>query len=112
MAIVLVTRSLKREINKRFKKEAVIIFELFRSLKTNPKKGKLLSQVNKVAVKELKYKKFRFFFLVDAFAIKFLSMEDLEDIVIKFVRMGDKKNQQDVIDEIKRILRKMGEEGF
>lgn len=82
------------------------------SLQQQPKKGKLLSQVGKVAVKELKYKKFRFFFLVDAYAIKFLTLEDLEDIIIKFVRMGDKKDQQEIIDDIKRILRKIGEEEF
>jgi hypothetical protein len=112
MAIVVVTRDLKREINKRFKKEAIIVFQLFKTLKTNPKKGKLLSQLNNVAVKELKYKKFRFFFLVDAYAIKFLSREDLENILIKFVRMSEKKDQQQVINDIKRILRTFGEEGF
>ena len=112
MAVVYITRTLKREIEKRFKKEAVTIFGLFGTLRTNPKKGKLLSQVDRVAIKELKYKKFRFYFVVDAFAIKFLRMEELKEIIIKFVRMGDKKDQQAVIDDIKRILKRFGEEGF
>lgn len=31
---------------------------------------------------------------------------------MKFVRMSEKKDQQKVIEEIKRILRSIGEEGF
>ena len=37
---------------------------------------------------------------------------EIKDIVIKFVRMSQKKDQQKVIDEIKNILRQIGEEGF
>ena len=41
-----------------------------------------------------------------------LQIEELKDLMIKFVRMSDKKTQQKVIDEIKEILRKFGEQGF
>ena len=41
-----------------------------------------------------------------------LKREELSDLMIKFVRMSDKKNQQKVIEEIKDVLRKIGEEGF
>ena len=41
-----------------------------------------------------------------------LRKEDLEGLLIKFVRMSDKKSQQKVIDEIKIILRNLGDVGF
>jgi len=104
------TSAFERAVNKRCKHEAVKVFELL--LRDHPKKGKLLSQVAGVAIKELKYKKFRFYFVVDAHAVKFLRAEELQDLIIKFVRMSDKKEQQRVIDEIKRVLRQLGEEGF
>ena len=44
--------------------------------------------------------------------MKFFDKETLSDLLIKFVRMSDKKSQQKAIDEIKVILRKLGEEGF
>ena len=36
----------------------------------------------------------------------------LTDLLIRFVRMSDKKDQQKTIDEIRNILRKIGEKGF
>ncbi len=106
------TRAFERAVNKRCKHEAVKVFEHLLTLRDHPKKGKLLAQVAGVAIKELKYKKFRFYFVVDAHAVKFLRAEELQDLIIKFVRMSDKKEQQRVIDEIKRVLRLLGEEGF
>ena len=41
-----------------------------------------------------------------------MEINDLKDLLIKFVRMSDKKTQQKTIDEIKAILRTFGEEGF
>ena len=43
---------------------------------------------------------------------KVFSKEELIDLLIRFVRMSDKKSQQKVIDEIKIFLKKFGEEGF
>ena len=43
---------------------------------------------------------------------KLLSKTELDNILIKFVRMSKKKNQQKVIDEIKVILRLHNEETF
>jgi hypothetical protein len=41
-----------------------------------------------------------------------LKKEELTDLIIRFVRMSDKKSQNKVIDEIIIILRKFGETGF
>ncbi len=83
-----------------------------RKLKKNPKNGKEIGVVGRILIKEIMYKNFRFYFANDGYKIKFLKQEELKDLVIKFVRMSDKKNQKKVIDEIKDVLRNIGQEGF
>ena len=112
MAIILITKNLEEEINKKFKKESIKIFEHIYSLKENPKKGKEIGVVGGILIKELKHKNHRFYFLVDGYKIKILSIKELSNCVLKFVRMSDKNTQQKVINEIKDILRKIGEEHF
>jgi len=112
MVKVIITSKLEERINKVFKKESVEIFSLMLSLEDNPKKGKEISSIGGVLIKELKYKKFRFYFIIDGYKVKYLSSEELKNIIIKFVRMSEKNDQQKVIDEIKYILRSLGEEGF
>lgn len=112
MVEVRVTKRLQEEINKKFKGEAVKIFELIYSLEESPTKGKVITQVGGILIKELKYGSFRFYFITDGYKIKLLEQGEISDILIKFVRMSDKNNQQKVIDEIKKILRTFGGEGF
>ena len=112
MARVIISESLKNEVMKRFKDESKIIFRFMYSLSENPKKGKPIGQVGGILIKELRYKPFRFYFITDGFKLKILNIEELSDLLIKFVRMSDKKDQQKVINEIKDILRKVGKEGF
>ena len=112
MAKVQIVRSLFEEIEKKFKGEAHNIIDLLETLEDNPNKGKVLGSVAGIVIKELRYQNFRFYFIVDGFKLKIFNREELEDLLIKFVRMSDKKSQQKVIDEIKEILRKFGEEGF
>ncbi|MEK6842503.1 MAG: hypothetical protein AABX84_01705 [Nanoarchaeota archaeon] len=112
MAKVEITDSLLNEMEKKFKSESHNIVDLMESLEENPKKGKPLGQVGGIVIKELKYKNFRFYFITDGFKVKFLQIQELKDLLIKFVRMSDKKSQQKTIDEIKDILRKFGEGGF
>lgn len=112
MAKVIIMKSLEEEINKKFKGESVDIFELMYSLEQSPHKGKPLANVGGVVIKELKYKSFRFYFITDGFKIKCLYEKELADLLIKFVRMSDKKDQQKTIEEIKSVLRKIGENGF
>ena len=82
------------------------------SLESNPKKGKVVGNVGGILIKELKYENFRFYFLVDNYKIKFLSEEELDNLLIRFVRMSNKKSQQNTIEEIKDVLRKKGSKGF
>lgn len=103
-------KKLEEEIHKKFKKESIEIFNLMNSLKDSPYKGKIVGQVRGILIKEIKYKSFRFYFITDGFKIKLLGINELNDLLIKFVRMSDKKTQQKVIDEIKEILRKFGAE--
>ena len=112
MAKIIITKELEKEINKKFKKESVAIFESMYSLKENPKKGRVVGQVGKIIIKELKYKSFKFYFITDGFKLKILNINELQDLLIKFVRISDKKSQQKVINEIKHILRSLEEEGF
>ena len=112
MAKVIVTKKLEAEINKLFKKDSIEIFELIYSLEENPHKGKPVGNVGGIVIKELRYNSYRFYFITDGFKIKMFQTEELSDLLIKFVRMSDKKSQQKTIDEIKAILRKFGDEGF
>jgi len=112
MAKVVITETLEKEINKTFKKESIKIFELLYSLQDNPKKGENLTSVGDILLKEIRYKNYRFYFITDGFKLKFLKLDELSDLLIKFIRMSDKDNQQKVIDDIKRILKTLGNKGF
>lgn len=112
MAKVKIAETLKDEIIKKFKEESKIIFRQMLSLEENPHKGKELGNVGGVVIKELKYKNLRFYFITDGYKLKVMSESDLIDLLIRFVRMSDKKEQQKTINEIKKILSVFGPEGF
>ncbi len=113
MVKVELVRSLVLEIKKRFSRyEANKIIDLIYTLENNPHKGKRLGTVGGIVIKELKYKKFRLYFLVDGYKLKFFSEEELIDILIMFVRMSDKKHQKETLEEIRRVLLKIGTGGF
>lgn len=112
MAKVEIVRPLLEEIKKKFKGESHRIIDLLETLEDNPHKGKPIGSVGGIVIKELKYKSFRFYFIMDGNKLKVFSREELTDLLIKFTRMSDKKSQQKVIDEIKDILRKFGQEKF
>ena len=112
MAKVIITRALEERINKIFKGKSLEIFSLLLTLEENPQKGKPIGVVGNIIIKELKYENFRFYFIADQSKLKFLSSNELSDLLIKFVRMSGKKDQQKTIDEIKHILRNLGSEGF
>lgn len=112
MAKVEIICSLFNEIKKKFKGEAHKIIDLIESLEKNPKKGKLLGSVGGIVIKEIKYKSFRFYFVTDGYKLKFFDKENLTDLLMRFVRMSDKKHQQQTINEIKKILINFGAGGF
>ena len=112
MAKVIITKRLEEQINKVFKQESIEILTLIATLENNPKKGKEVGVVGNIVVKEMKYRKYRFYFIADRYKIKFISAEELKDLLIKFVRMSEKKDQQRTINEIKLVLKTLGSEGF
>ncbi len=112
MAKVEIVKSLFEEIQKKFKGEAHEVMDLLETLENNPHKGKSLGQVGGIVIKELKYKNFRFYFITDGYKLKIIDESNLIDLLIRFVRMSDKKDQQETINEIKKILVNFGPEGF
>jgi hypothetical protein len=112
MARVTITKELEEKINKKFKKESIKIFDLMSSLEKSPQKCKIVTQIGGILIKELKYGSFRFYFLVDGYKIKILDDNELVDLLIKFVDMSDKKDQQETIDKIKNFLRIFGKESL
>jgi len=112
MAKVKIINSLFNEIKKKFKDEAHKIIDLLETLEDNPKKGKIVGVVAGIVIKELKYKKFRFYFIAEGHKLKVLSKEELTNLLLRFVRMSDKKSQQKTINEIRNILIKIGAGGF
>jgi hypothetical protein len=113
MVKVEILTSLVLDIKKKFSKsEANKIIDLMYTLEDNPRKGKPLGTVGGILIKELKYRSFRFYFLVDGFKLKLFSEEELTDLLLRFVRMSDKKHQQETIEEIRAILLKIGPRGF
>jgi len=112
MAQVRISDSLREEIVKKFKGDSVEIFRLMKTLESNPKRGKELGTVAGILVKELRYGVFLFYFITDGHILKFGSEDELVNLLIKFVRMSEKRDQQKVIDHIKDILKSMGFEAF
>jgi hypothetical protein len=109
MPIVEIVASLAKEIVKRFSaSQAIEITDLLETLQTQPNKGKILGSVGGIVIKELKYKTYRFYCIYDGFRLQVMEEERLVDLLFRFVRMSNKKEQQTVIDEIKEVLRKLG----
>lgn len=112
MAKVIITKSLKEEVSAKFKGNSEKIFTHMKKLELQPKIGKPLGNVGGVLIKEIRYENFRFYFITDGYILKFGSPEELANLLIKFVKMSGKKDQQKAIDNIKQIIRSMGFEGF
>ena len=112
MAKVQIIQSLFQQIQAKFKGEAHEIIDLLESLESSPHKGKLLGEVGGIAIKEIRHESFRFYFITDGYKLRIMDQSRLTNLLIRFVRMSNKKDQQKVIDEIKNILRNIGEDGF
>ena len=112
MAQIIVSESLKEEIFSNFKEDSSNVFRLMKSLENNPYRGKALGTVGGIIIKELKYGKFRFYFITDGHVLKFETEDELSNLLIKFVRMSEKKDQQKIINNIKSILKSLGFESM
>ena len=112
MVVIEIVESLYEEIEKTFKKRSSEVFDLIESVETSPHKGKALGHVGPIVIKELRFEGFRFYFLTDGHKLKFSDEQGLQDLLMRFVRMSDKKDQQRIIDEIRNVLEKVGFHGF
>lgn len=112
MAKVEIEQKLFQEIKKRFGGESHKIIDLLETLEENPKKGKFLCQIGGVALKELKYKSFRFYFITDNYRLHFLDIGELNELLIRFIRMSHKNLQQKTINEMKKTLKDINKEEF
>ena len=112
MAKIEIVNSLFEEIKKKFKGESHEVIDLLESLEENPHKGKLLGSVGGIVIKELKYNNFRFYFITDGYKLKVMDESNLVDLLIRFVRMSDKKDQQETINEIRKVLMYFDPDGF
>ncbi len=112
MAEVVITNSLKLKVYKKFKEKSLEIFNLMKSLENTPHKGKNLGSVGGIVIKELKYDTFRFYFITDGHRLKFGTEDELASLIIKFVRISKKKDQQKTINEIKNLLKSLGFDSF
>jgi len=113
MTRVEIVRSLVLEIQKRFSRaEANEILDLIGTLEKSPRKGKPLGTVGAILIKELKYKQYRFYFLTNGHTLKLIDEEALVGLLLRVVRMSDKKHQQQTISEIKVVLQTIGPMGF
>jgi len=108
MAKVSIAEDLKDEILKKFKEESKIIFRQMYALGQSPHKGKFLANIGGIVIKEIRYKSFRFYFITDGYRLNVMDDKKLFDLLIKFIAMSDKKEQQKVIEQIKDFLRNFG----
>ncbi len=107
MVIVAITQDLNKELKKRLDKSTYYkVKDLFMSVKKDPYKGDVLHVLGNVILKELKYKTFRFYFLTSNNLVKFIATTNLENELIKFIRMSKKNDQQHVITDILDKLKK------
>ena len=107
MIRIVVLNSLRSEIDKLFKKESLKVVSLMESLKDNPNKGRVLGHAGSISIRELKYKSFRFYFILDGNKLILYNQEKISELLIEFIRMSKKNNQQKTIDEIKGVLEKI-----
>ena len=112
MIKILVLNALRDEIYKTFKKDSLKVYAVIESLQENPHKGKVLGIVGNMSVRELRYRNFRIYFIIDSHKLILFSKNQIQDLLIRFVRMSDKNNQQKTIDEIKAILKQIGQKDF
>ncbi len=107
MIRIIVLNSLRNEILKNLKKESSEVYDLMDQLKENPNKGKTLGLVGGMLIKELKFKTFRFYFVVNGNELILFNKGKLQDLLFRFIEMSKKNDQQHTIDRIKQTLREI-----
>lgn len=102
-----------KKVRKTFKNKAKKIFHWMCQLKENPNRGKFVASIGFVELRELKYENsFRFYFFTNQKLVKVLEEDELQSMIIKFVEMSKKKEQQKIINKLKEDLKKYGFDWF
>ena len=104
MARVIITRTLKDRLLNRFGGEAELILSKMNHLGSSPKSGKHLTTIGSLMLGEIRFRGYRFYYVTDAHKIKFLSVHELEDLIIRFVEYSE-KHQRETIEKLKDMLR-------
>ncbi|MFT4261270.1 MAG: hypothetical protein ACMXX9_02445 [Candidatus Woesearchaeota archaeon] len=75
---------------------------------TTPSDGDFVALIHNIVLREKRLKSFRFYFVVQDSKKHVITKEELNDLIIKFVALSKKNNQQHVIDKLKEDLKKFG----
>lgn len=100
-----VKKELREQIYKTFKEDSKKIYKLIRSLEENPNKGKKLGIVAGISIREIKYKTFRIYFLLEKNELYLFNKKEIQELLIKFIEMSKKNDQEKTIEEIKLLLK-------
>lgn len=110
MINIIILNSLRDDIYKIFKKDSLKVYSLIEKLKKNPNQGKVLGHVGHISIRELKYKSFRFYFILDGHRLDMFNKKQIKELLIRFIAMSKKNNQRKTIEQIKDILKKINAE--
>jgi hypothetical protein len=112
MIKIKVLNALREEIIKIFKKRSDELFDLFETLLENPNKGSILGHVGSISIRELRFDSYRIYFILNGHELSLYNSKKLAELLIRFIRMSKKNDQQKTIDEIKNILKNIGASEF
>lgn len=104
MIKIIIPKRLRDDILKTFKKDSLKIFKLINTLKENPSKGKIIGPVGVMSLRELKFKNYRFYFIINGHQLILFTKQETEKLLIRFINMSTKNKQQKTIDHIKEML--------
>lgn len=75
---------------------------------TSPSEGDFVAIISNIVIREKRLKSFRFYFIVKETKKHVITEQELKNLIIKFVALSKKNNQQQVINKLKEDLNKFG----
>lgn len=94
---------LQKHVNK--KQASTLVKKL---AQTSPSDGDYVALVGNIVIREKRDKTFRFYFIVQNNVKHVITKEELSEMLVKFVALSKKNDQQNVIDKLKSDLQKFG----
>ncbi len=104
---ITISKNLRNDIYKKFKKDSTKVYSLINSLKENIHKGEYLGRVSNIIIKELKYENYRIYFVIDEGKLMLFEKDELKDLLIRFLEISKKNEQQKTMNKIKSVLKKV-----